>query len=386
MGQMVLPSGKADREIGMATNGVMEHVAIRGISCAVPDNWIENEAFVSRFGAENVEKFAKMTGVRRRCLAPPGQMASDMAFDAVEDLIAKLGWERSSIDGIIFVTQSPDYPIPATACVLQHRLKLGKDCLAFDVNLGCSGYVYGLFIAASMCRKNGARRMLLCGGDTSNRGVSPLDRSAAMLFGEAGFATALEFDESAPPWHYLYRTDGSGFRYIITPAVAGACGSQRHIHANTELRECGDGIWRGDHHLFMNGTEVFNFTISEVPSAIKQLMAQADLTPETIDWLVLHQANVFILKNISRMTRIPMTKVPVSMDRYGNTSVTTIPLTLCDALAGKPELGVQRIVMSGFGIGLSLGVVSMELDTSLCLPIGFSTTTFDDGGLDFSNE
>lgn len=370
----------------MATNGVMEQVAIRGISCVVPDNWLDNEAFVGRFGAENVEKFAKMTGVRRRCLTPPGQTASDMAFDAVQNLLAKTGWERSSVDGLIFVSQCPDYPIPATACVLQHRLGLGKDCLAFDVNLGCSGYVYGLFIAASMCRKNGVRRLILCGGDTSNKGVSPLDRSAIMLFGEAGFATALEFDESATPWHYLYRTDGSGFRYIICPAVAYRAGGFRHNEGNTELREFGDGIWRGDHHLFMNGTEVFNFTISEVPAAIKQLMAQAGLTPETTDALVLHQANVFILKNISRMTRIPMTKVPVSMDRYGNTSVTSIPLTLCDMLGGKSELGVQRLVLCGFGVGLSWGVISMELDASLCLPIGFSSTTFDDGGLDFTDE
>ncbi len=370
----------------MATSGIMEHVAIRGISCVVPDNWVENDAFVGRFGAENVEKFAKMTGVQRRCMTPPGQTASDMAFDAAQNLIAKLGWERNSVDGLILVTQCPDYPIPSTACVLQHRLGLSKDCLAFDFNLGCSGYVYGLFITASMCRKHGVRRIILCGGDTSNKGVSPLDRSAAMLFGEGGFATALEYDESAPPWHYLYRTDGGGFRYIIAPAVSYPNGGYRHTHGNTELREFGDGIWRGDHHLFMNGTEVFNFTISEVPAAIKQLMAQAGRTPETTDWLVLHQANLFILKNIARMTKIPMTKVPVSMDRYGNTSVTSIPLTLCDALAGKPEAGMQRVVMSGFGVGLSWGVVSMDLDAALCMPIAFSATTFDDGGLRFDNE
>ena len=369
----------------MATNGILEQVAIRGISVAVPDNWVENEAFVGRFGAENVEKFAKMTGVQRRCVTRPGQTASDLAFDAAQNLLAKLGWERSGIDGLILVSQCPDYPIPSTACVLQHRLGLGKDCLAFDVNLGCSGFVYGLFIAASMCRKNGVRRLLLCGGDTSNKFVSPLDRSAAMLFGEAGFAAALEFDESAPFWHYLFRTDGSGFRHIITPSSAYPNGWYRHIGSNPELREFGDGIWRGDHHLIMNGTEVFNFTISEVPASIKQLMAQAGRTPETTDWLVLHQANLFILKNIAKMTKIPMTKVPVSMDRYGNTSVTSIPLTLCDALAGKSGLGVQRIVMSGFGVGLSWGVISMDLDASLCLPIAVSTSTFDDGGLEFKD-
>ncbi len=361
----------------MATAGLLENIAIRGISCAVPENRVDNSAFVERFGAEGVDKFAKMTGVVSRHVALPAQTASDFSFAAAERLLAKIGWERSSVDGIIFVSQTPDYRLPATACVLHHRLSLGKNCIAFDINLGCSGFVYGLFVAGSLCRKQGVTRVLLCGGDTITKLISPQDKSAALLFGDSGFAVALEYDEAASPWSYLYRTDGSGFKNIIVPA-----GGFRCADGNSEVRECGEGIWRADDNLFMNGTEVFNFTISEVPAAIKQLMAQAGRTPDNTDLLVLHQANCFILKNIAKMTKFPMDKVPISMDRYGNTSVTSIPLTLCDALADKPEKGMQRLLLAGFGVGLSWGVVSMELDADLCLSVFTSNEFFNDGDLE----
>jgi len=202
----------------MATSGILENIAIRGISCAVPDNRIENNAFTERFGAEGVEKFAKMTGVVCRHVALPSQTASDLSFVAAERLLAKVGWERESVDAIIFVSQTPDYLLPATACVLHHRLSLGKNCVAFDMNLGCSGFVYGLFVAGALCRKRGVMRVLLCGGDTSTKPIAPQDKSAAMLFGDAGFAVALEYDEHATLWNYLYRTDGNGFKNIIIPA------------------------------------------------------------------------------------------------------------------------------------------------------------------------
>lgn len=358
----------------MATSGLLENIAIRGISCTVPDNRVDNSFFVERFGAEAVEGFAKMTGVVGRHVAHPEQTTSDLSFVAASRLLDCIGWLRDSIDGLVFVTQTPDYILPATACVLHHRLGLSKNCLAFDMNLGCSGFVYGLFVAGSLCRKNQLTRVLLCGGDISTRRISENDKSAAMLFGDSGFAVAMEYSESAAPWNYLFRTDGSGFKNIIVPA-----GMFRHPVGNQDIREFGEGIWRADHHLYMNGINVFNFTISEVPTAIKQLMAQAGSTPENIDMLVLHQANLFILKNVARMTKFPMGKVPVSMDRYGNTSVTSIPLTLCDALAGKFDKSNQRLILAGFGVGLSWGVVSLELDPKACLPVAYSNDFFSDG-------
>jgi 3-oxoacyl-[acyl-carrier-protein] synthase-3 len=357
----------------MATSGLLENIAIRGISCVVPDNCVENSAFIAQFGQEGVDKFSAMTGVIKRHVALKEQTASDLSYVAIERLLEKIAWDRKSIDGVVFVSQTPDYVLPATACVLHHRLHLEKNCIAFDMNLGCSGFVYGLFVAGSMCRKGGVSRIVLCGGDTSTKPISARDKSAAMLFGDSGFAVALEFDENATPWNYLFRTDGSGYNNIIIPA-----GGFRHPHGNLEVREFGEGIWRADDNLYMNGTDVFSFTISEVPAAIKQLMSLTNRTPENTDLLVLHQANCFILKNIAKMTKFPMAKVPVSMDRYGNTSVTSIPLTLCDALAGKSDKGIQRLVLAGFGVGLSWGVVGMDLEANHCLPIACSSEFFSD--------
>ena len=361
----------------MAASGVLENIAIRGVSCAVPENRVDNSAFINHFGTEVVEGFTKMTGVISRYITLPEQTASDLAFVAASRLLESIGWLRDTIEGIIFVTQTPDYILPATACVLHHRLGLGKNCVAFDVKLGCSGFVYGLFIAGSLCRKDGVTRILLCGGDTITKSVAENDRSAAMLFGDGGFAVALEYSVSQPVWNYLFQTDGSGFKNIIIPA-----GAFRHPVGNPEIREFGEGIWRADHNLYMNGINVFNFTISEVPASIKHLMAQAGKTPELIDMLVLHQANLFILKNIAKMTKFSMGKVPVSMNRYGNTSVTSIPLTLCDVLSGKLDMGNHQLVLAGFGVGLSWGVISLELDPAVCLPVAYSNDFFNDGDVE----
>lgn len=359
-----------------AASGILRHVAIRGISCVVPANPVGNEQFVDRFG-EGVEKFAKMTGVTRRCIALPSQTASDLSYVAVKDLFAAGKATPEEIDALIFVSQTPDYILPATACVLHHRLGLKKECLAFDINLGCSGFVYGLFMAGSLCHRDGIRKVLFCGGDTISKVVSPTDKSAAMLFGDGGFATLLAYTETDDnPLHYLYGTDGAGFKNIIIPS-----GHQRNKKGSREVREFGDGILRSDFDLYMDGTEVFNFTISEVPAAIKRLMGQAGRTTENTDMLVLHQANMFILRQIAKMTKIPMEKVPVTIDRFGNTSVASIPLTLCDALATNTDQASRRVVLAGFGVGLSWGVISLKVSPDCCLPVAYSKECYTEGAL-----
>ncbi|MFA6922349.1 MAG: ketoacyl-ACP synthase III [Gallionella sp.] len=359
-----------------AASGVLGHVALRAISCAVPDHPVGNEQFVARFG-EGVDKFAKMTGVVRRCVALPEQTSSDLSYVAAKRLFDTGKAAPEEIDAVIFVSQTPDYILPATACVLHQRLGLKKECLAFDINLGCSGFVYGLFVAGSLCRREGIRNVLLCGGDTLSKVVSPADKSAAMLFGDAGFATLLTHTEGDDnPWHYLYGTDGSGNKAIMIPS-----GAQRNKLGSHEAREFGEGVLRSDHDLYMDGTEVFNFTISEVPSAIKRLMEQSERTPENTDMLVLHQANLFILKQIAKMTKFPVEKVPVTIDRFGNTSVTSIPLTLCDTLAANSDKTARRVILAGFGVGLSWGVVSLEVCPECCLPIVYSNDFYTEGAL-----
>lgn len=360
-----------------AASGVLRNVEFRAISCAVPDHVVDNDHYVKNFG-DGVAKFAKMTGVTSRRIAPVGQTASDLSCVAAKKVLDSNRVSGEEIDALIFVSQTPDYVLPATACVLHHRLGLKKTCLAFDINLGCSGFVYGLFVAASLCQQEGIRSVMLCGGDTITRLVSPNDRSAAMLFGDGGFAAVVSQKKiGSSAWHYLYGTDSHGFKSIIVP-----CGAQRNMSGNREVRECGEGIFRSDYDLYMDGTEVFNFTISEVPSAIKRLMALAGRTADNTDFLLLHQANLFILKQIAKMTSFPMGKVPISMDQYGNTSVSSIPITLCNLLSrgsGKEEL---KLVMAGFGVGLSWGVVSLSILREVCLPISVTSECFSEGGLD----
>ena len=359
-----------------AATGILGNVEIRAISCVVPANLVGNEQYVGHFG-EGVEKFAKMTGVIRRCIALPAQTASDLSYSATKHIFDEGKVTPDEIDALIFVSQTPDYIMPATACVLHQRLGLKKECLAFDINLGCSGYVYGLFVAGSLCRKEGVRNVLLCGGDTISKVVSSADKSAAMLFGDGGFATVLAYTEADDnPLHYLYGTDGTGYKGIIIPS-----GAQRNKTGSREIREFGEGILRSDYELYMDGTEVFNFTISEVPSAIKRLMGLAGRTSENTDLLVLHQANLFILKHIAKMTKFPMEKVPVTIDRFGNTSVCSIPLTLCDALSDTLEKTRRRVLLAGFGVGLSWGVVSLEVCSDCCLPVTFSNDCYAEGAL-----
>lgn len=354
--------------------GILQNVSVSGISCAVPENIVKTVESNDVFGAENVSKFIKMTGVEQRHVSSEKQTSSDLSFVAAKKLIDHLGWEPDSIDGIIFITQTPDYGCPATACVLHARLGLKKDCIAFDVNLGCSGYVYGLYIAGSLMQTGDTKRILLLAGDTSTKGVSPLDKSTCMLFGDSGSATALEReDESRIP--YWYRTDGTGYKAIICPY-----GAYRNPVGSRTRRDYGEGIIRSDYELYMNGADVFNFTISEVPDMLKEFIAEHNISENDYDLFAPHQANLFMLKHIAKKVKIPMDKLAVSMDRYGNTSVTSIPLTICDFYGGK-QTGKKQILAAGFGIGLSWGVTLFDVMAENCLPIVTTSDYFEDGGI-----
>jgi 3-oxoacyl-[acyl-carrier-protein] synthase-3 len=226
-----------------------------------------------------------------------------------------------------------------------------------------------------MMQSGDTKRFLLMGGDTSTKGVSPYDRSAAMLFGDSGFATALEYTEGAQI-PFCYYSDGTGYKSIITPA--GAC--RNRDTSSRERREFGEGIIRSDYELYMNGAEVFDFTINEVPAMLKKFMEEFQISQDSFDLFAPHQANVFMLKHIAKKAKIPLEKLGISMDRYGNTSVTSIPLTICDAYGGK-ETGTKRILAPGFGIGLSWGSNYFEVLAENCLPIIETDDYFEDGGI-----
>lgn len=352
--------------------GVFSHAQIKGIACAVPDNVVMTESYYDKFGKDTVDKFMKMTGIRSRHIALGEQCTSDLCFAAADSLIHHLNWEPGSIGALIHITSTPDYKLPSTACILHHRLGLSKDCAAFDINLGCSAYPYGLWLAASIMQSGSINRVILTVGNQNNINIDPNDRSTAMLFGDAGSATFLERQEGCEV-KYILKTDGSGFRHIIVPAGSArnrGCSEEAYLHA--------DGTFRSDYRYYLNGADVFNFTITEVPQTISELMTTFDIKNEDVDLFVLHQANLFILQRIAAKLKIPAAKLPITIGTYGNTSGASIPLTLVDCIhtAGRDKV---KTLLCGFGVGLSWGAMYLEIDKSVCIPL-IRTNDFFTGG------
>ncbi len=354
-----------------------DNLKISGIACSVPSKKeVIMDKYSKIFGEDSVSKFSKMTGVVSRNVSLKEQTASDLAFKSAEFLLNKKNINSDSIGAIVFVTQTPDYRIPATACVLHTRLNLSKDCIAFDVNLGCSGYVYGLHILSSLMTNSNIARGLLLVADTSTKSIAPEDSTSVMLFGDSGSATLIEKTNTNVCMNMGFRTDGEGFKAIIIPA-----GAYRNLASPKERTMWGDGNVRSDYDLYMNGTDVFSFTISEVPKLINEFMDYTNTNPDSYDSLIMHQANLYILKQVAKRCKFPFEKVPISMDRYGNTSVTSIPLTLSDKYGDKNDKTIKAL-LAGFGIGLSWGVVSTEINARDIYPIIVTDEYYKEGSVD----
>jgi 3-oxoacyl-[acyl-carrier-protein] synthase III len=333
----------------------VRNAAIRGIASAVPARIEGTDDLVKVCGREDTQKIAQATGVHDRHISEPGQCASDLCFHAAGRLLEELGWEKDSVGALIFVSQTFDFVCPATSCYLHGRLGLSKDCIAFDIAQGCSGYVYGLWNAASIIA-GGGRRVLLLVGDTLSKIVSPLDKSTAPLFGDAGTATALEYDESGS-MHFEFGTDGAGYRHLIVPA-----GGFRQTRNNETAKrtERDGGNVRSDEDLFMDGAEIFTFTIREVPEMISKVLASINWSVADVDAFVFHQANKFMLDYLAKKMRMPPDRVPYSLEKFGNTSSASIPITISQNLRYSVENQRNRFVLAGFGVGLSWGAVAFE--------------------------
>lgn len=337
-------------------------IGIAGIACAVPDNEVTVESFKTVFGEETTAKFTAGTGIECMYKALPDQTAGDLAYAAAENLFSHIDVDRSKIGALVFVTQSPDYRRPATACILQHRLGLTMDCMAMDIGLGCSGFVYGLQTTMSLMEKSDMEYGLLLLGETASKLVDPLDKSIVMMYGDAGAAILLERQDNANITTLL-RSDGGRFKSIVLPA-----GGFRDMYPSRERFMCNDGIERSLYDIYMEGTSVFSFSITEVPQAIYDYFDKTDTSPDDYDLFCFHQANQFIIKQISKKFKLPKEKVPLSLDKYGNTGGISIPLTLC-VNYGCADVGVLNVLMAGFGIGLSWGITSSEIDMSCVFPV-----------------
>ena len=350
-------------------------IHVGGIACAVPKNEVKTESYKPLFGNEEVEKFMEMTGVRASRRTLEHQTCCDLGFRAAKELLEKKGVNPEEIEALIFSSHSPDYRRPATAFILQYRLGLPKEAVCYDISLGCSSLVVGMQTVASIMNTGDIRKALLFVGDTAGKSVYPEDRSSAMLFGEAGAVMLLEkTDKHADQIDALVRSDGSGFRYMIVPG-----GGYRNLHASKEVVMCEDGNPRTLMNSFIQGTSVFTFTIFDVPRLIKDFFAKTATSPEVYDCFAFHQANLYILKQIAKKTRIPFEKMPITLDRYGNTSGASAILSLCDRYGNDTENKTIKVMACGFGIGISLGVTSFEINTEDILPVFEDDSIYEEG-------
>ena len=341
-------------------------VKIIGMCCCVPDD-CRRIADIDNIPEAELNQFIKTTGIKQAFRsAALNTTTSDLCFSAAENLFKVLSIERDSIDVIIFVSQSPDYIQPATACVLQYRLGLSNDCAAFDISLGCSGYIYGLHMAALYLQRENIRKVLLLTGESiaTHKGVI-VDKEPA-LWGDAGSATILKKDSDAGPTRFLLKTDGSGFRFLGIKSCSFRHGFDEKVE------------------FIMSGADVFAFTLREVPKAFKEFYAYFNVEQDDYDIVILHQANRMIIESITKKLKIPREKAPISIDLYGNTSSASIPLGICDYF-NRQNTNVNnanneiKILASGFGVGLSWGIAGFNIDGRVCLPVITTDKCWDDG-------
>lgn len=310
-------------------------------------------------------RLKNIIGFGTRRIAAPTTTSADLCEQAARKLFDALHIAPSSLEAIISVTQTPDYIMPGNAHVLHKKLGLPETAAALDVELGCSGYVYGLWLA-SMMVASGLERVLLVAGDTLSRLINAKDRTLAPLFGDAGSATLIERDENAPPSHFILRADGSGLDTLVVPA--GAARTPRSEATAQEIVN-EDGSIRSMEDFFMDGFAVFEFTMTKQPPLLRDILEYSGASIENTDFFVLHQANKYIVETITKKAKIPAEKAPSSgFPLYGNQNAASIPGVLCGILREQLAGTTARVVMQGYGAGLSWGACHTTLDNIVCLP------------------
>jgi len=333
-----------------------KNVKIAGVAAAVPAKILVNDT-VSSTDYE-AEDFVALTGVRQR--RDGNFTTSDLCYEATERLIQDLGWQKEDIDALLFVSQTPDYILPATSCILQDRLGLSKECYAADISLGCSGWTYGLSLAAGLLSNNGMKKALLLVGDAKPRSI-PFYSDP--LFGHAGTVTAIEYRDGEPGFQFHAGTDGSGYEAIIIKEG----GSRFPFNENSlKFVKSDDGICKHAIDCSMNGMDVFAFGITTAPKSVKKLMEKNNIAFDQVDYFIFHQANKMMNEKIRTKLKLDESKVPYCMQDFGNTSSASIPLTIVTQLAESMRNRQVKIIACGFGVGLSWGTVYFETDKIVC--------------------
>lgn len=341
----------------------IKNVRIAGIAACAPAH-IEDNLTIPVFREGEAERVIAQTGIRQKHTVPDNSLlASDMALAAAEKLIENLQWEKSSIEALCFVSLSPDYPEPPTACILQDKLGLSEDCMTIDINQGCSGWVNGLAVISNLVSSGNIKRAILLNGDTSSLLCSPFDKESRPLFGDGSAATAIEYSESAKRIYFNFGTRGKDFEAILTKS-----GGLRYPidEESLKYKEYGENIVRRDKDSTMDGMSVFAFGMSTAPKSVTALCDKYGIDIDKTDYFVMHQANMYMNEKIRKKLKIPVEKTPYSMGEYGNTSSTSIPLTIVTKLHEKMEKENVKILAVAFGVGLAWGSMYFETDKIVC--------------------
>ncbi len=337
-----------------------ENVGIAALSAAVPKTVIDNYKYTQYFPADQVKEVVDKVGIYERRFADRHTCSSDLCFAAAERLFADNNIDRSEIDLLIFISQTPDYRMPATSVILQDRLKLPNSTIAFDINLGCSAFMYGLSVAYSMMNNQpGLKKALVLDGETRSKVYSPKDRRTAFLFGDGGVAALIERDTRFGKSFFSLNSDGSREGLIKIDA-----GGYRHMSsAETVKEKIVDeyGNIRSDEQGYMHGGDVFNFVIREIPKDIKNLCTETGEDLQSMDYYVFHQANNFINSYIAKKMKLDTSKIPSTIAKFGNTSSVSVPLTIVSELKDCLH-GHKKLLLSAFGVGMTWATAIVEFD------------------------
>lgn len=329
-------------------------VYIKELAYHLPERAVTNEELVKEFPEWSVDKIADKVGVNERRVVNE-ETATDLAISASEKLFAKGSMQKDEIDFVLFCTQSPDYKLPSSACIIQDKLGLSTKCGAFDFNLGCSGYEYGLAVAKGLVVAGVAKNVLLLTGETYNKYIHPKDKGNRTIFGDGASATVISTDGFAEIGEFCLGTDGSGAENLIVKT--GGARFEENLNDVT-FDEGGNPV--SSDHLFMDGQEIFMFTLTKVPKMVKEVLSMNSIEKENVNLFVFHQANKYMLEHLRKKLKIDEDKFFVNLERVGNTVSSTIPIALCDAR----EQGILKgnILLAGFGVGLSWGATVIRVN------------------------
>lgn len=343
----------------------IKKIALRGVTGTVPNHAVKTADF-DIFTREEADIFDNTVGIKNRYIGPDNLCTSDLCFDAAERLLAALGWEKDSVDVLVFGSVTGDYKTPPTSGILQHRLGLPTTTFVLDIPMGCCDSMYAINVAGHLLSSGSVKRALLLVGDTALRMGSMKDKSRVPLFGDSGTAMALEYDPTAEDVVIEFNTLGSGYDALMTPH-----GGFRHpITADSFVeQDFGNGIVRAPKDTLINGMDVFSFAITKPPISMKMMMENYHLTVDDVDYFLIHQANKLIVDRIVKKLKLPLEKVPYDLQEFGNLGGASIPMLMTFNLAEALQNRPLTLVCSSFGLGLTWGTMLLKTQPMLVLAI-----------------